>query len=83
MSPMRVTFNRTIGMVAKTFVSALSISLFFAGAAALFAFNLDAGEGGFSSLASLWTISVSPVLPALAALLGMEVWSDERKTGRL
>ena len=83
MSPMRVTFNRTIGKVAKTFVSALSISLFFAGAAALFAFNLDAGEGGFSSLASLWTISVSPVLPALAALLGMEVWSDERKTGRL
>ena len=41
MSPMRVTFNRTIGMVAKTFVSALSISLFLAGAAALFAFNLD------------------------------------------
>lgn len=83
MSPMRVTFNRTIGMVSKTFVSALSISLFLAGAAALFAFNLDAGEGGFSSLASIWTISVSPVLPALAALLGMEVWSDERKTGRL
>lgn len=70
-------------MIVKSFVTVLSISLFLSGAAALFAFNLDASEGSFASLASVWASSVSPLLPALAALLGMEVWSDERKTGRL
>lgn len=83
MSPVRVTFRRTVGMVGTLYVSALSIAAFLAGAAALFAFNLDAAEGTFSALAPLWTSSVSPVLPVLAALLGMEVWSDERKTGRI
>lgn len=83
MSPMRVTFKRTVGMVSKLYVTALSIAVFFAGAATLFAFNLDAAEGTFSALAPLWTVSVSPILPVLAALVGMEVWSDERKTGRI
>ena len=83
MSPVRVTMKRTVGMVGRLYVSALSIAAFFAGAAALFAFNLDAAEGTFSALAPLWTASVSPILPVLAALLGMEVWSDELKTGRI
>mgnify|MGYP002508902993 CR=1 FL=1 len=83
MSPMRVTFKRTVGMVSKLYITALSLAVFFAGAATLFAFNLDAAEGTFSALAPLWTVSVSPILPVLAALLGMEVWSDERKTGRI
>ncbi len=83
MSPVRVTFRRTIGMIAGLYVSSLAIAGFFAAASALFVFNLDSSEGGFSNLASIWTVSVSPVLPALAALLAMEVWSDERKTGRI
>lgn len=83
MSPVRVTFKRTVGMVSNMFVTGMVLASFFAAAAALFAFNLDAAEGGLASLASLWTVSVSPVLPVLAALLGMEVWSDERKTGRI
>lgn len=83
MSPVRVTFRRTVGMVGRLYVTALSIAAFFASAAALFAFNLDAAEGTFSALAPLWAASVSPILPVLAALLGMEVWSDERKTGRI
>ena len=83
MSPVRVTFRRTVGMIARLYVSSLSFAVFFAAAAALFAFNLDSAEGGFSNLASIWAVSVSPVLPALAALLAMEVWSDERKTGRV
>lgn len=83
MSPVRVTFKRTVGMVGRFYVTALSMAAFFAGAAALFAFNLDAAEGTFSALAPIWTASVSPILPVLAALLGMEVWSDERKTGRI
>ena len=83
MSPIRVTFKRTISMIGKLYVTALSIAIFFAGASALFAFNLDASEGTFSALVPLWTVSASPILPVLAAILGMEVWSDERKTGRI
>lgn len=83
MSPVHVTFKRTAGMVGRLYVTALSIAAFFAGAGALFAFNLDAAEGAFSAIAPLWTVSVSPILPVLAALIGMEVWSDERKTGRI
>ena len=83
MSPAGVTFRRTLGMVSGLYVTALAVAGFLAASAALFAFNLDAGEGGLSSLASLWAVSVSPVLPVLAALAGMEVWSDELKTGRI
>ena len=83
MSAVGVTFRRTLGMVSGLYITALSIAGFLAASAALFAFNLDAGEGGLSSLASLWAVSVSPILPILAALVGMEVWSDELKTGRI
>ena len=83
MSAVGVTFRRTLGMVSGLYITALSIAGFLAASAALFAFNLDAGEGGLSSLASLWAVSVSPILPVLAALVGMEVWSDELKTGRI
>lgn len=83
MSPIRVTLKRTVGMIGRLYVTGLSIAAFFAGSAALFAFNLKSAEGTFSALAPLWTASVSPILPILAALLGMEVWSDERKTGRI
>ncbi len=83
MSPVGVTFRRTFGMISGLYVTALSVAGFLAASAALFAFNLDMGEGGLSSLASLWALSVAPVLPVLAALAGMEVWSDELKTGRI
>ncbi len=83
MSPMKVTMRRTIGMARSFFTSAFAIGGFLAGAGALFAFNLDAAEGSVAKLSSVWAASVSPVLPVLAALLGMETWSDERKTGRI
>ena len=63
--------------------TALALAGFLAAAAALLAFNLDAAEGSRVRLVPLWTVSVSPVLPLLSALLGMDVWSDERKTGRV
>lgn len=70
-------------MVSSLYVTALSMVGFVAASAALFAFNLDSGEGGFSSLASIWAVSVSPLIPVFAALAGMEVWSDDFKTGRI
>ena len=83
MSPVRVTWNRTIGRARSLFSTAFATSAFLAASAALFAFRLDAAEGMSFSVASLWAASVSPFLPALAAFLAMDVWSDELQTGRI
>lgn len=83
MTPSTITFKRTIGMARNLYSTALSVGGFLAGVAVLFAFNLERADGGNLSLATIWTISVSPLLPALAAFLAMDVWSDERLTGRI
>lgn len=83
MTPITITFMRTIGMARNLYSTALSIGGFLAGVAVLFAFNIERAEGGNLSLAAIWTISSSPLLPALAAFLAMDVWSDERLTGRI
>lgn len=83
MSPIRVTFRRTVGLARTLYTTVLVFAGFLAAAAALFAFNLDAAEGCRVRLVPLWAVSVAPALPVLAAILGMEVWSDDRKTGRI
>lgn len=83
MTPISITFKRTVGMARHLYSTALSTCGFLAGVAVLFSFNLENAEGGNLSLAALWTVSVSPLLPALAAFLAMDVWSDERLTGRI
>lgn len=83
MSAVGITCRRTISRSRNLVTSALSIAGFLAAVAAHFAFRLDAAEGSHQLISTLWAISVSPVLPVLAALLGMDVWSDERRTGRL
>ena len=83
MSPMTVTWRRTLGMARNLYSTALSVSGFLVISAALFAYGLESAEGGLLPLAVIWTTSVAPVLPALAAFLAMDVWSDERMTGRI
>ena len=83
MSPVRVTWSRTLGVARSFHTTAIAVAGFWAAAAAQFAFNLEAAEGARLSLAALWTVSVAPALPILAALLGMGVWSEERRTGRI
>lgn len=83
MSPMRVTWLRTLGRTFGLFSTAASVGGFLAAVAVSFFFALKGGEGGQIALAAVWASSVSPLLPVLAALLGMDVWSDERQTGRL
>ncbi len=83
MSAIRVTVRRTLGRLVGLYSTSLSAAAFFVACAALFAFNLEAAEGARFSLAAVWTVSVSPILPILIALLGMDVWSDERASGRL
>ena len=83
MSPVRVTWNRTIGRARSLFSTGFAISGFLAASAALFAFRLDAAEGVSISVASIWASAVAPFLPALAAFLAMDVWSDELQSGRI
>lgn len=78
-----ITMRRTIGMLRSLYSTALTLGLFFAGSGALFAFFLESSEGAETPLAAIWTSAVSPVLPLAAALLSMDMWSDEKRTGRL
>ena len=83
MSAVTVTWRRTLGRARWLFSNILAVSGFFAAVGAAFAFALEAAEGGSLSLVTIWSASVAPWLPALAAFLAMDVWSDERQTGRI
>lgn len=83
MSPVAVTFRRTVRRLLGQFPAALATGLFMAAAAALFSARLEAAEGTSASAVSLWALSVSALLPLLAAFLAMDVWSEERRTGRV
>jgi len=83
MSPLCITARRTVGFARNSYLTAVVVGLFLAGAATLFAFRLDAAEGGRLSSAVLWAAAVAPILPVLAAFLGMDTWSDERRSGRI
>jgi len=82
-SPIVITMRRTIGMARNLYATSLSVAAFLAVSAVLFVFGLARHEGGTLPLAAIWGAAVSPVLPALAALLAMDSWSDERQTGRI
>lgn len=83
MSAVGITCSRTIGHARNLCSTALAVGGFLAASAALFAFSLDSAEGSRVSLPSLWAAAVSPVLPLLCAVLTMDVWSEERRTGRI
>jgi len=83
MSPIRITARRTVGQARNAYSTAFVFGAFLSVALSYFAFRLNAAEGGRFSAAVVWTSAVSPILPLLAALLGMDVWSDERRSGRL
>lgn len=83
MSIVGVTCSRTIGRTKNLSSTALAIAGFLAATSLLFALGLEKAEGGVLSLAAVWTAAVSPILPVLAAVMAMDVWSDERLSGRL
>ncbi len=83
MSPVRVTVVRTLRRSRSLYTTAFSIAAFLAASAAHFAFGLDSADGSRLSVATLWAAAVAPFLPALAAFLAMDVWSDERQSGRI
>ena len=83
MSAITTTCRRTISRSLGEYLSPLSVGLFLAAVAALFAFRLDAAEGSRQSVTTIWTLAVSQLLPVLTAFLAMEVWSEERHTRRV
>ena len=83
MSAIRVTAARTVGRARHQLLTAFALGGFLAVSALFFAFGLESAEGGELSVSVVWATSVSYVLPALAAILSMEVWSEERLTGRI
>ena len=83
MSAIRVTAVRTIGRARNQLLTAVAFGGFLAVSALLFALGLESAEGGETSVSVVWAVSVSYALPVLAALLTMDVWSEERLTGRV
>lgn len=83
MSAVSVTCRRTMGRLRNLLSTGLSVAAFLAASAGLLSLRLAEAEGSDQLLSVLWASSVAPFLPVLAALLGMTVWSEERRTGRL
>ena len=69
MSPGSAEFKRTSGRIVSLFSTAVAAGVFFAVCGVLFAFNVQSAEGRNLAAASVWCMSVSPVLPFLAAVL--------------
>ena len=83
MSAVRVTAARTIGRARNLLSTSFAVAGFLAVSSLFFASRLEAAEGSALSVSVIWALSVSFVLPALAAILAMDVWSDERQSGRM
>ncbi len=83
MSRVLTICRRTAGLACSLYSTALAFGLFFAAGALSFAFSLEMAEGSQTPLAVAWTSAVAPVLPVLAALLAMDAWSEERRSGRI
>ena len=83
MSPIRVTASRTFGRARNLLSTAFAVLGFLAVSSLFFAIRLATEEGGPLSVSVLWASCVAFVLPAFVALLAMDVWSEERHSGRI
>lgn len=83
MNPVRLTWARTVVQLLKCRSTAVLIGVFMSVGAAVLAFELEAFEGERVSLPVLWALGLSPLLPVLSAFLAMDVWSEERRSGRI
>ena len=83
MSAVRITAFRTIGRARNVLSTGFAVAGFLSASALFFAYRLEAAEGLGLSVPVLWASSVALVLPALVALLTMDVWSEERLSGRM
>ena len=83
MNPVSVTCRRTLSQARSRCSTAASVALFLVASAISFALGLEQAEGTRQMLSVVWAASMSPLLPFIAALLSMDVWSEERESGRM
>lgn len=83
MSAATVTCRRTLSRARNYLTTALAVAGCLAISSLVFVFRLFEAEGSYQELAVIWATSLAPCLPVLAAFLAMDVWSEERKSGRL
>lgn len=83
MSAVSVTAARTIGRARGQFMTAFAFAGFLAVSALFFALGLESAEGGEIPVSVVWAASTAFVLPVLAVVLSMDVWSEERLSGRI
>ena len=83
MNPVSVTCRRTLSQARSRCSTAVAVALFLAAAAVSFALGLERAEGSRQLLSAVWAASLSPLLPLIAAVLSMDVWSEERGSGRM
>ena len=83
MSAVSATCSRTVGHLRNFCSAAFAIGGFLSAVAVLFSLSLDSAEGLRISPVSPFVASVAQVLPFLCAVLTMDVWSEEFRTGRV
>lgn len=83
MSAVSITCRRTFMRLRNLSSTVMSVAAFLSATGGLFTYRLIEAEGLPQQVSVLWAAACAPFLPILAALLGMDVWSDERRTGRL
>ena len=83
MSAALITMLRTFARLSRSVQSHLALTAFLAASAAIFSYNLISAEGTSSTVIELWASSVAVLMPLLASLIGMDVWSEERRTGMI
>lgn len=82
MSAVSITCWRTLSRLRNLLPTAFITAIFLAATAGLFSFSFASAEGTHQLLSVIWASSVAPFLPVLAAFLGMDAWSEERRVGR-
>lgn len=76
-----LTMVRTHASLRERWSSVLAVTVFLSATAAVFVHSLYGVVGTGSALSTLWALSLAPLGPVLAALLGMDVWSEDIRTG--
>lgn len=83
MSAVSITVRRTFSQLRNQVPTAVAVACFLAATGGLFAYRLMEAEGSRQLLSVLWASATGVFLPVLAAFLGMDVWSEERRTRRM
>ena len=83
MSPARLTIRRTLTELRSSYSTVTAAAGFLVASAALFTYGLCRAEGVAEPLTAIWAMSVAPLLPLVSAVFGMDVWSEERRSGRI